>query len=159
MILYTNVCNIGFNCFINIRTHTVISNVDHYYTLPEENIAGPTVLWIEIKDKKVKSKDGKTLGQIKRISDNHFKIQKGSVRKKSFWIPKNEADAYDGKSLWLSSNEEEIHDKFLYGEEPPENDQTGSPIDRVRLIKERMVGMPTEPADSSKPYKNIRDLK
>ncbi len=81
------------------------------------------------------------------------------MRKKIFWVPKNLADAYDGKYLWLKSEEEQIHDKFLYGEEPPENDQNGSPIDRVRLVKERMVGVPTEPADPSKPYKNIRDLK
>jgi hypothetical protein len=127
--------------------------------MPEENITGPTVLWSEIKDKKVKSKNGKKLGRIEKISQNHFKIEKGDVRKKRFWVPKNLADAYDGKYLWLKSDEEQIHDKFLYGEEPPENDQNGSPIDKVRLVKERMVGVPTEPADSSKPYKNIRDLK
>jgi hypothetical protein len=127
--------------------------------MPEENISGPTVLWSEIKDKKVKSKNGKKLGRIEKISQNHFKIEKGDLRKKRFWVPKNLADAYDGKYLWLKSDEEQIHDKFLYGEEPPENDQNGSPIDRVRLVKERMVGVSTEPADTSKPYKNIRDLK
>ena len=127
--------------------------------MPEENIAGPTVLWSELKDKKVKSNDDKKLGRIKRISDNHFKIEKGLVMKKSFWIPKNIADAYDGKYIWLSSNEEQIHDKFFYGEEPPESDQTGSPINKIRLVNERMAGVSTEPADSSERYKNIRDLK
>ena len=119
----------------------------------------PTVLWSEIKDKKVKSKDGKTLGRIEKISDNHFKIEKGAVRKKSFWIPKNVADAYDGKYVWLNSNEEQIHDKFFYGEEPPDSDQAGSPINRIRLVNERMTGVPTEPVDSSERYRNIRDLK
>jgi hypothetical protein len=127
--------------------------------MPEENITGPTVLWSEIKDKKVKSKDGKTLGRIEKISDNHFKIEKGAVRKKSFWIPKNVADAYDGKYVWLNSNEEQIHDKFFYGEEPPDSDQAGSPINRIRLVNERMTGVPTEPVDSSERYRNIRDLK
>jgi hypothetical protein len=127
--------------------------------MPEENIEGPTVLWSELKDKKVKSNDDKKLGRIKRISDNHFKIEKGLVSKKTFWIPKNIADAYDGKYIWLSSNEEQIHDKFFYGEEPPESDQTGSPINKIRLVNERMAGVSTEPADSSERYKNIRDLK
>jgi hypothetical protein len=127
--------------------------------MPEENITGPTVLWSEIKDKKVRSKDGKKLGRIEKISENHFKIEKGDIRKKRFWLPKNLADAYDGKYLWLKNEEEQIHDKFLYGEDPPENDQTGSPVNRVRLVKERMVGVATEPEDSSKQYKNIRDLK
>ena len=127
--------------------------------MPEENITGPTVLWSEIKDKKVKSHDGKTLGRIEKISYNHFKIEKGSIKKKSFWIPKKEADAYDGKHIWLTSNEEQIHDKFFYGEEPPDSDQTGSPINRIRLVNERMAGVPTEPEDSSERYRNIRDLK
>ena len=128
--------------------------------MPEENIAGPTVLWAEIKDKKVKSKDDKTLGRIKMISSSHFKIEKGGItKKKRFWLPKNLADAYDGKYLWLKSDEEQIHDKFLYGEKPPEEDGTGSPINKVRLVKEGMAGISTQPADSSKPYKNIRDLK
>jgi hypothetical protein len=127
--------------------------------MPEENIEGPTVLWSELKDKKVKSNDDKNLGRIKRISDNHFKIEKGLVSKKTFWIPKNIADAYDGKYVWLNSNEEQIHDKFFYGEEPPESDQTGSPINRIRLVNERVAGVSTEPADSSERYKNIRDLK
>ncbi|HEY9398557.1 MAG TPA: hypothetical protein VIP29_01535 [Nitrososphaeraceae archaeon] len=127
--------------------------------MPEENIAGPTVLWSELKDKKVKSNDDKKLGRIKRISDNHFKIEKGLVSKKAFWIPKNIADAYDGEYIWLSSNEEQIHDKFFYGEEPPESDQTGSPINKIRLVDKRMAGVSTEPADSSERYKNIRDLK
>jgi len=125
--------------------------------MPKENIAGPTVLWSEIKDKKVKSKDGKTLGLIKRISDNHFKIEKGRIRKNSFWVPKNLADAYDGKYVWLSSEEAQIHDKFFYGEEPPESDQTGSPVNRIRFVDKRMAGIPT-PVDSSEEYKNIRDV-
>jgi hypothetical protein len=127
--------------------------------MPEENIAGPTALWTETKDKKVKSNDGDTLGRIKRIADNHFKIEKGRFNKKSFWIPKKEADAYDGKYVWLISNKEQIHDKFLYGEEPPEGDQTGSPVDKIRYVKERWAGVPSEPADSSDGYKKMRDFK
>jgi sporulation protein YlmC with PRC-barrel domain len=125
--------------------------------MPKENIAGPTVLWSEIKDKKVKSNNGKKLGQIKDISQNHFKIEKGRIRKNSFWVPKNLADAYDGKYVWLSSEEGQIHDKFFYGEEPPESDQTGSPVNRIRFVDKRMAGIPT-PVDSSEEYKNIRDV-
>jgi hypothetical protein len=126
--------------------------------MPEDNIAGPTVLWSELKDKKVKSNDGKKLGQIKRISQNHFRIEKGSLRKKSFWVPKNLGDAYDGEYLWLSNNEEQIHDKFFYGEEPAEDVQI-APIERIKVVKERMAGIPTKPEDSSERYKNMRDLK
>ena len=37
--------------------------------------------------------------------------------------------------------------------------QTGSPINRIKFVNERMAGIPTEPEDSSERYRNIRDLK
>lgn len=126
--------------------------------MPEENIAGPTVLWSELKNKKVKSNDGKKLGKIRKISQNHFRIEKGSVGKKSFWVPKNLADAYDGEYIWLSKNEEEIRGKFFYGEEPSVDEQIVS-SEGIKVVKERMVGIPTQPPDQSDRYKNVRDLK
>ena len=49
-------------------------------------------------------------------------------------------DAYDGEYIWLSSNEDEIHDRFLYGEEPSDNLASDSPVDRLRVVKDRMSG-------------------
>ena len=126
--------------------------------MPEENITGPTILWTDLNDVKVKSNDGKKLGKIKKISQNHFRVEKGSIGKKSFWVPKKLADAYDGDYLWLSNNEEEIHDKFLYGEEPSVDDKA-APIERIKMVNERMKGIPTDKRDSSEQYKNMRDLK
>lgn len=83
----------------------------------------------------------------------------GPVEKRGFWVPKIICDAYDGENIWLSSNEDEIHDRFLYGEEPSESFQSGSPVDRIRIVKEIITGTPTDPADSSERYKNMRDLK
>jgi hypothetical protein len=126
--------------------------------MPEENITGPTILWTDLDDVEVKSNDGKKLGKIKKISQNHFRVEKGSIKKESFWLPKNLADAYDGDYLWLSNNEEEIHDKFLYGEEPSVDDKA-APIESIKVVKERMKGIATEKHDSSEQYKNMRDLK
>src|SRR5919108_912962 len=129
------------------------------FHMPEENITGPTILWRELEDKKVKSNDGKKLGRIKRISQNHFLIEKGLVRKQSFWIPKSLGDAYDGEHIWLNRDEDEIHNRFLFGEEPSDGFQSGSPVDKLRIVKERVTGIPSEPANSSERYKNMRDLK
>lgn len=126
--------------------------------MPEENITGPTILWTDLDDVEVKSNDGKKLGKIKKISQNHFRVEKGSIGKKSFWVPKNLADAYDGDYLWLRNNEEEILDKFLYGEEPSVDDKA-APIERIKMVNERMKGIPTDKGDSSEQYKNMRDLK
>ena len=124
--------------------------------MPEENIAGPTVLWGELKGENVKSKDGKKLGEIKEISQNHFRVKRGSIKKKEFWIPKDLADAFDGKYLWLGDDKEKIQDKFFYGVEPSESGSASA--DGVRMVKERMRGMPTSTSDPDR-YKNMRDLK
>ena len=68
------------------------------------NRAGPTRTWKTINGKKVKSKDGKDIGEIKKISENHLLLEQGRVHKHRFWIPKYVADAFDGKILWLSSD-------------------------------------------------------
>ena len=62
---------------------------------------GPTILWSMLKGKKVKSNDGKDVGDIKEVAQNFLRLEKGTVKKDKFWIPKYVADAYDGKTLWL----------------------------------------------------------
>jgi hypothetical protein len=142
--------------------------------MAENNIGGPTVLWGQLKGKKVKSNDGKDLGDIDKISQNYIRLEKGTIKKEKFWIPKYLADAFDGKVLWLLAGEEEIRAKFQYGEEPPveqyERDfgsfKTSAygqnrtwDAEKVNVIPERTVGIPSKPADSNENYKNIRDLK
>ena len=85
----------------------------------EDNLHGPTVLWGQLKGKKAKSNDGKDLGDIDKISQNYIRLEKGTIKKEKFWVPKYLADAFDGKVLWLLTGEEEIRAKFQYGEEPP----------------------------------------
>ena len=75
---------------------------------------GPTILWSMLKGKKVITNDGKDIGEIKDISDNYIRLEKGSIKKDKFWIPKYTADAYDGKHLWFIINEEEVHSKHVY---------------------------------------------
>jgi hypothetical protein len=142
--------------------------------MAENNIGGPTVLWGQLKGKKVKSNDGKDLGDIDKISQNYIKLEKGTIKKEKFWIPKYLADAFDGKVLWLLAGEEEIRAKFQYGEEPPveqyERDfgsfKTSAygqnrnwDAEKVNVTPERTEGTPTKPADSNENYKNVRDLK
>jgi hypothetical protein len=142
--------------------------------MAENNIEGPTVLWGELKGKKVKSNDGKDLGDIDKISQNYIKLEKGTIKKEHFWVPKYLADAFDGKVLWFLTGEEETRAKFQYGEEPPveqyEKDfgsfKTSSygqnrtwDAEKVNVTPERTVGIPAKPGDSDENYKNVRDLK
>ena len=139
----------------------------------DDSLEGPTVLWGELKGKKVKSNDGKDLGNIDKISQNYIKLEKGTIKKEKFWVPKYLADAFDGKVLWLLTGEEETRAKFQYGEEPPAEQYDKDFVsfktsygqnrtwdaDKVSVTPERTVGIPTKPENSNQDYKNVRDLK
>jgi hypothetical protein len=146
-------------------------------TTPSKN-EGPTILWNMLKGKKVKTNDGKDVGEIKEISQNFIRIEKGTLKKDKYWIPKYLADAYDGKRLWLLVSEEHLLQRYLYGEEPPaeqytkdyETFKTGpygqkassrTDYDQtVRVIDERPTsGTITQQEDTETGYKSVRDLK
>src|SRR5712692_8407633 len=129
----------------------------------DRNKAGPTTLWRMLKGKNVRTNDGKDLGEIKEVSENYLHVEKGTVRKEKFWIPKYVADAFDGKTLWLLIDEEESRGKYQNGTQPPQ-------VDRYSKEFESFKGTPygqnaSYPADFNdnirvvENYKNIRDLK
>jgi hypothetical protein len=151
-------------------------HISQILTTPSKS-EGPTVLWSMLKSKKVKTNDGKDVGEIKEISQNFLRIEKGTISKDKFWIPKYLADAYDGKTLWLLVGEEHLLQRYLYGEEPPAEQYTKdfetfktSPHGQkapsrtdydqtVRVIDERPTsGTITQQEDTETGYKNVRDL-
>ena len=97
----------------------------------DSNKAGPTTLWRTLKGKNVRTNDGKDLGEIKEVSENYLHVEKGTVRKEKFWIPKYVADAFDGKTLWLLIGEEELRGRYQYGTQPPQVDR----YSRVRIVQ------------------------
>jgi hypothetical protein len=151
-----------------LPNESLISDLVYYNIVLE----GPTILWGQLKGKKVKSNDGKNLGEIGKVSENYVRLEEGKVKKNKFWIPKYFADTYDGKVLWLLATEEEIESRFHFGKEPPpeqfEQDfesfesaygkKSKWDVDKVGVTKERTIGVPSKPEGSSG-YKNVRDLK
>ena len=124
---------------------------------------GPTILWSMLKGKKAMTNDGKDIGEIKDISDNYIRLEKGSIKKEKFWIPKYTADAYDGKHLWLLINEEEVHSKHVYGDESPREEEYTKGLES---FKSSPSGQKVEYNSDfqeririNENYKNIRDLK
>jgi hypothetical protein len=133
------------------------------------DISGPSILWDEMKDKKVKSIDGEKMGKIEKISQNHIMVEEGLMKKKKFWIPKFLADVYDGKFLWLDIKKEEVKQRYYYDREPEASqydldrsefntkygkNKSDSSNEKVRLKEGAEVK-----TKSKKGYKNIRDLK
>jgi len=135
----------------------------------EGGTSGPTILWDEMKDKKVKSIDGENLGKIEKISQNHIMVEEGLIKKKRFWIPKFLADVYDGKYVWLDIKKEEIKQQYYYDEEPAAsqydlemsefNTKYGKNKSKATNEKIKLKEGAELKTKSKKGYKNIRDLK
>ena len=131
----------------------------------DSNKPGPTTLWKTLKNRDVKTNDGKDLGEIKDISDNYIHVEKGTIHKESFWIPKYIADAFDGKTLWLLIDEEGLRDKYQYGKEPPPGDQYTKDFESFKGTPYGQKGSYGTDFDHDRNirvvenYKNIRDLK
>jgi hypothetical protein len=123
---------------------------------------GPTIMWTMLKGKKVKSNDGKDVGEIKEVSQNFLRLEKGTVKKDKFWIPKYVADAYDGKVLWLLIDEEEILGKYHHGSEPP-GDQYARDFETFKTTPYGQKATYNPDSDQNvrvvEEYKNVRDLK
>jgi hypothetical protein len=124
------------------------------------NIEGPTILWTMLKSKKVKSNDGKNVGEIKEVSQNFLCLEKGKMKKDKFWIPKYVADAYDGKVLWLLVNKDDL---LNYNRLEPSDEQYDLDL---KVFRTTPYGKKAEywPDYESKirlveDYKNIRDLR
>ena len=134
----------------------------------EEGTSGPTILWNEVKDKKVKSIDGENLGKIGKISQNHVMIEEGILKKKRFWLPKFVVDVYDGKDLWLDIKKEEVTQRYFYDEEPASseydlamsefNTKYGKSKSQDSTQKIRLKDGTELKTKSKENYKNIRDL-
>ena len=119
-------------------------------------------MWTMLKGKKVKSNDGKDVGEIKEVSQNFLRLEKGTVKKDKFWIPKYVADAYDGKVLWLLISEEEILGKYHHGAEPP-GDQYARDFESFKSTPYGQKATYSPDFDQNvrvvEEYKNVRDLK
>ena len=126
------------------------------------NRAGPTRIWKTINGKKVKTSDGKDIGEIKKISENHLLLEQGRVHKHRFWIPKYVADAFDGKILWLVLSEEEVRGRYQYGKEPPTQENYANEFEHFRKTsygqKISYASDFNENIRVVENYSNIRDL-
>ncbi len=134
---------------------------------------GPRILWEQLKGKKVKTNDGQDVGEIKEITQNSIRLEKGLVNKDKFWIPKYLADAYDGKVLWLVISNDDLAKGYSYTTEPDREQYTRdfeafktTPYGQravqlpdfeqnIRMTEERKSNTSINSGDE---YKNIRDL-
>ena len=60
----------------------------------------------------------KTFGEVQEVHEDYVLVQRGMVSKKKFYIPKDQAESYDGHTLRFRISEEEAKSRFM-GDYPP----------------------------------------
>ena len=64
--------------------------------------------WDKSLDKDVKTSDDKKVGKVRAVTTDYIQIQKGTLDKKYYFVPKHYIQGYDGDDIWLALTEDEV---------------------------------------------------
>ena len=64
--------------------------------------------WDKSIDEDVKTSDDKKVGKIRAVTTDFIQIQKGTLDKKYYFVPKHYIQGYDGDDIWLALTEDEV---------------------------------------------------
>jgi Domain of unknown function (DUF2382) len=74
------------------------------------------IQWNDVIKKEARGINDEDLGEVQRVEGNYVLVQKGIINKEKFYIPKDQADSYDGDILKFRFSEKELNQ---YEHEPP----------------------------------------
>jgi hypothetical protein len=72
--------------------------------------------WNDIIKKEARGINDEDFSEVQEIEGNYIKVQKGMINKENFYIPKDQAESYDGNVLKFRISESEL--KTRYKDEP-----------------------------------------
>jgi hypothetical protein len=81
-----------------------------------------TVLWENLKGRKVKSNDDEDMGKVEVIGPHYVEVKEGLIEKKSYFVPKYYFESFDGEKLHVSLSEDEIKRKWKRDTPPTESE-------------------------------------
>jgi uncharacterized protein (TIGR02271 family) len=77
-----------------------------------------SINWNEVIKKEARGKNGEDLGEVQEVGDTYISVQKGSISKERFHIPRSEVEGYDDNVLQFNISEDDARSKYL-GDLPP----------------------------------------
>jgi uncharacterized protein (TIGR02271 family) len=70
--------------------------------------SGSNIDWKDVIKKEARGINDEDFGDVKEVKDNYVLVQKGIINKKKFYIPKDQAESYDGDVLKFKFSEQEL---------------------------------------------------
>jgi uncharacterized protein (TIGR02271 family) len=108
--------------------------------------------WNDVIKKEARGNDDEDFGEVKDVQDNYVLVQKGIINKKKFYIPKDQAESYDGDVLRFRFSKEDLSQ---YENEPSssttsaDEDVTSHSVEE-RETEEESIPLTEERLDVSK---------
>jgi uncharacterized protein (TIGR02271 family) len=64
--------------------------------------------WNDVIKKEARGNDDEDFGEVQDVQDNYVLVQKGIINKEKFYIPKDQAESYDGDVLRFRFSKEDL---------------------------------------------------
>lgn len=74
--------------------------------------------WNDILKKEAKGINNEELGEVQEVTQDYVLVEKGVINKEKFYIPRDLAVGYNGKTLIFNISAEEANNKFLRDSPP-----------------------------------------
>ena len=110
---------------------------------------GSKINWKDVIKKEARGNNYEDLGNVQEVKDNYVIVQRGTIDKEKFYIPKDEAESYDGDILKFKFSEQELS---KYQDEPSFQD---AEIDITKMEEEITV----QDADFKNKTKAVKNKK
>jgi uncharacterized protein (TIGR02271 family) len=106
--------------------------------------------WNDVIKKEAKGTNDEDFGEVQDIQGNYVLVQKGIINKEKFYIPKDQAESYDGDVLRFRISQEDLNQ---FQHEPPsiwDSDSTQETTTYERDTNEERIPLSEERLDVSK---------
>jgi uncharacterized protein (TIGR02271 family) len=108
--------------------------------------------WNDVIKKEARSINDEDLGEVQEVRGNYILLQKGMINKEKFYIPKDQAESYDGDVVRFRFSKQEL-DQFQ--REPPtiwdsDNTQEQTTTNEMETNEEENIQLTEERLDVSK---------
>jgi len=106
--------------------------------------------WNDVIKKEAKGNNDEDFGEVQDIQGNYVLVQKGIINKEKFYIPKDQAESYDGDVLRFRISQEDLNQ---YQHEPPSIWDSNSTLEKPteeRDTNEERIPLTEERLDVSK---------
>jgi len=108
--------------------------------------------WNDVLKKEARGIDDEDLGEVQEVQGNYVLVKKGIINKEQFYIPKDQAESYDGDVLRFKITQEDLNQ---YQHEPPsiwDSDSIQETRTDERDTDEERISLTEEKLDVSKKY-------